>query len=124
MAAIIDSVAPQATVTSVSGSTGRAHSADLRSAIAWRSAGAPQVVAYWWWAPPAVSAAWAARTISGGGSKSGKPCAKLIARSGPCRARLTRVISRMTDSVKLLALALSPPARRSATDSRPPTDRC
>src|ERR1041384_8485971 len=37
------------------------------------------------------------------GSKSGKPCAKFTAFCGPCMARLRRVISRMTDSVKLWA---------------------
>src|SRR2546429_5672230 len=42
------------------------------------------------------------------GSKSGNPWAKLIARSGPCRARLRRVISRMTDSVKLSAFSERP----------------
>src|SRR5881296_3565903 len=42
------------------------------------------------------------------GSKSGNPCAKLTAFSGPCRARLRRVISRMTDSVKLCAFSESP----------------
>src|SRR5690349_644732 len=41
------------------------------------------------------------------GSKSGNPCAKLIARSGPCIARLRRVISRMTDSVNDSALCES-----------------
>src|SRR5438477_16716 len=48
----------------------------------------------------------AARSSSG--SKSGNPWAKLIARSGPCRARLRRVISRMTDSVKLSAFSERP----------------
>src|SRR2546429_6509994 len=42
------------------------------------------------------------------GSKSGNPWAKLIARSGPCRARLRRVISRMTDSVKISAFSERP----------------
>src|SRR5438552_1513638 len=42
------------------------------------------------------------------GSKSGNPCAKLTAFSGPCSARLRRVISRMTDSVKLCALSERP----------------
>src|SRR5690242_5093037 len=41
------------------------------------------------------------------GSKSGNPCAKLIARSGPCSERLRRVISRMTDSVNDSALCES-----------------
>src|SRR5579875_4102989 len=116
MAAIIDSVAPQATVTSRSGSTGRPHSAAFFSAMASRSTLAPQVVAYWWYSPPRASAAWAASTISAGGSKSGKPWAKLMARSGPWRARFTRVISRMTDSVNLEALALSPIVTSPSTD--------
>jgi len=47
MAAIIDSVAPQATVTSVSGSTAAPQERDCFSAMACRSWGAPQVVAYW-----------------------------------------------------------------------------
>src|SRR5256885_5433807 len=42
------------------------------------------------------------------GSKSGNPCAKLTALAGPCRARLRRVISRMTDSVKLCAFSERP----------------
>src|SRR2546421_8225426 len=42
------------------------------------------------------------------GSKSGKPCAKLTAFSGPCSARLSRVISRITDSVKLCAFSERP----------------
>src|SRR6266568_3750238 len=43
--------------------------------------------------------------MRGSVSKSGKPCAKLMERSGPLRARFNRVISRMTDSVKLWALS-------------------
>src|SRR5438270_11290639 len=43
--------------------------------------------------------------IRGSVSKSGNPCAKLIARSGPFSSRLSRVISRMTDSVKLSAFS-------------------
>src|SRR5581483_2634931 len=43
--------------------------------------------------------------MRGSVSKSGKPCAKLIARSGPLSERLRRVISRMTDSVKLSAFS-------------------
>src|SRR2546426_877850 len=42
------------------------------------------------------------------GSKSGNPCAKLTAFSGPCSARFRRVISRMTDSVKLCAFSDRP----------------
>src|SRR5712692_2820872 len=41
--------------------------------------------------------------MRGSGSKSGKPCAKLTALSGPLSARFSRVISRITDSVKLCA---------------------
>jgi hypothetical protein len=44
--AIIASVAPHDTVTSVSASTSRPHAADRLRAIAFRSCGAPQVVAY------------------------------------------------------------------------------
>src|SRR5437868_10284193 len=47
-------------------------------------------------------------------SKSGKPCAKLTAFSGPCSARLSRVISRITDSVKLCAFS----ERRTGSVSR------
>src|SRR5205823_3359290 len=43
-------------------------------------------------------------------SKSGKPCAKLTAFCGPCIARFRRVISRMTDSVKLWAFRETSPA--------------
>src|SRR5438094_7882847 len=42
------------------------------------------------------------------GAKSGTPCAKLTAFAGPCSARLRRVISRMTDSVKLCAFSDRP----------------
>src|SRR6185295_7324312 len=53
------------------------------------------------------SASAAAATMRGSVSKSGKPWAKLIARSGPLSSRLSRVISRMTDSAKLCALSES-----------------
>src|SRR5205814_9624683 len=43
--------------------------------------------------------------MRGSVSKSGNPCAKLTAFSGPCSARLSRVISRITDSVKLCAFS-------------------
>src|SRR3981081_735044 len=101
IAAIIASVAPHETVTSVSGSTSRFHAAACFRAPAWRSCGAPQVVAYWLY--PSRRAVAAASRIRGSVSKSGNPCAKLTARSGPLRARFNRVISRMTDSVKLWA---------------------
>src|SRR5713101_447534 len=101
MAAIMASVAPHETVISVSGSTPRPHAADCFLATADRNCGAPHVVAYWLY--PSRSAAAAASRIRGSVWKSGKPCAKLMARSGPLRARFKRVISRMTDSVKLWA---------------------
>src|SRR5579859_6331399 len=103
MAAIIASVAPQDTVTSDSGSTWRFHAADCLRAIAARSCGAPQVVAYWLY--PSRSPRTAASRIRGSVSKSGNPCAKFTARSGPLSCRLRRVISRMTDSVKLWAFS-------------------
>src|SRR5260370_501006 len=102
MAAIMASVAPHDTVSSVSGSTWRPQAADCFLAPADRSWGAPHVVAYWLY--PSRSAPAAASRIRGSVAKSGKPCAKLMARSGPLRARFRRVISRMTDSVKLWAL--------------------
>src|SRR6266508_1616570 len=46
--------------------------------------------------------------MRGSGSKSGKPWAKLTAFAGPWRARFSRVISRMTDSVTLCALSEVP----------------
>src|SRR6266851_2857710 len=103
MAAIMASLAPHETVISVSGSTPRPHAADCFLATADRSCGAPHVVAYWLY--PSRSAAAAASRIRGSVWKSGKPCAKLTARSGPFRARFKRVISRMTDSVKLWAFS-------------------
>src|SRR6185295_15844400 len=62
-----------------------------------RSAGLPQVIAYWLMSP--WIAAHAASFIGSGIGKSGNPCARLIA---PYWFAM-RVISRMTDSVKLLA---------------------
>jgi len=98
------SVAPQATVISRSASSGRPQASACFAATASRSCGAPQVVAYW--LKPSSSACFAASMISAEGGKSGKPWAKLTARSGPFNARLRRVISRMTLSVKLSALRL------------------
>src|SRR6266566_2117686 len=103
MAAIMASVAPHDTVTSVSGSTPRPHAKPCFRATAWRSCGAPHVVAYWLY--PSCSATAAASRIRGSVAKSGNPWAKLTARSGPLSARFNRVISRMTDSVKLCALS-------------------
>src|ERR1700674_1184690 len=103
IAASIASGAPHETVTSVSGSTGRPHTAECFRATAWRSCGAPHVVAYW--LNPSRNAPAAASRIRGSVLKSGNPCAKLTARSGPLSWRFNRVISRMTDSVKLWALS-------------------
>src|SRR5215207_1538511 len=64
-------------VTSVSGSTARPYSACWRSATACRSTGSPTLGAYWC-SPPATASA-AASTRRSGGSKSGKPWARLIA---------------------------------------------
>src|SRR3990170_3373908 len=80
----IASVEPHVTTMFASGS----------AAIASRSGFAPQVIAYWWCGP--FSASRAASTMSCGGSKSGKPWARLIA---SCFAAM-RVISRITLSGK------------------------
>src|SRR6195952_3681268 len=69
--------------------------------MACRNSRAPQVIAYW--LTSASMAAFAASFSSGGHEKSGKPCERLMP---PC-ARHRRVISRMTDSVKVSALALT-----------------
>src|SRR6266849_3641882 len=103
IAAIIASVAPFETVTSLPASTSRPHAADCLRATASRNGAAPQVVAYW--LKPPRSASTAASTMRGSVSKSGKPWAKLIARSGPLSSRFCRVISRMTDSAKLSAFS-------------------
>src|SRR5229473_761797 len=103
MAAIMASVAPHDTVTSDSGSTSRPHASPCFRATAWRSCRAPHVVAYW--LNPSLSASAAASRIRGSVAKSGKPWAKLTARSGPLSARFNRVISLMTDSVKLCAFS-------------------
>src|SRR6059036_2977160 len=103
MAAIIASVAPHETVTSASASTVRLHAVVYLRATACRSEGAPHVVAYW--LKPPRSAFAAASRMRGSGSKSGNPWAKLTASSGPWSARLRRVISRITDSVKLWAFS-------------------
>ncbi len=54
----------------------------------------PQVIAYWWKSPSI--ARWAASISSRGGGKFGIPWARLM----PSYWLLTRVISRITDSVK------------------------
>src|SRR3954453_7523601 len=70
------------------------------AAIACRKSRAPQVMAYW--LTSASIAALAASLSSGGQEKSGKPWERLI----PSCCRHRRVISRITDSVKVSAFAL------------------
>src|SRR5262249_7282538 len=95
MAAIMHSVAPQQTVTCSSASApSRRVNARIFAAIACRSGAAPQVTAYW--LNPSRIAWHAASFTSSGGSNSGSPWPRLIA---PCRWA-SRVVSRMTDSVK------------------------
>ena len=89
------SVAPQQTVTCSSGShQSRPLNDRIFAAIACRSGAMPQVMAYW--LNPSRMARQAASLTSSGGSKSGIPWPRLIA---PYRWA-SRVISRMTDSVK------------------------
>src|SRR3982075_2085157 len=94
----IASVAPPHTVISRSRSTVLPYQLRYFSAIASLSAGLPQVIAYWLMSP--LIAAHAASFIGSGIGKSGNPCARLIAPYWFA----TRVISRITDSVNVLAL--------------------
>src|SRR4051794_34509901 len=96
--AIIASVEPQHTVTCVSGSMVSPWRRPASRAMAARSSGAPQVTAYW--LTSASMARDPAALMASGAGKSGKPCDRLTA---PCRCA-SRVISRMTDSVKQAAL--------------------
>src|SRR5215204_421875 len=88
------SVEPQVTVISRSGSYSSPRNQRVLSAMASRKSFAPQVTAYW--LTSSLMAAAAARLRSSGAGKSGKPCERLTA---PCLSA-SRVISRMTDSVK------------------------
>src|SRR6187551_2778963 len=98
--AIMPSVAPQVTVMFCSGSTGQpGYQCIVLAAIASRNGLAPHVMAYWLMS--AATASMAACLISAGAAKSGKPWARLMA---PWRLA-SRVISRITDSPKVLALA-------------------
>src|SRR5579863_5037862 len=97
---IIDSVEPQQTVTSVSGSTEMPCHAPIWRAIALRKFLAPQVMAYWF--TSAATAFCAACLISAGAEKSGNPCARFTALCNMA----WRVISRITDSVKRPTLSL------------------
>src|SRR5258708_32359574 len=99
MAAIIASVAPHETVISASGSRSRPQAAEYFLATALRSCGAPHVVAYW--LKPSRNAFAAASRMRGSVLKSGKPWAKFTALAGPVSRRFSRVIWRMTESVKL-----------------------
>src|SRR3990172_2389830 len=92
------SVAPHVTVSSVSGSTASPVWRFTFALMASRRSRAPHVIAYWF-TSAAIAAVAACFTISGA-AKSGKPCARLTA---PC-AWASRVISRITDSVKQAAL--------------------
>src|SRR5262245_12088187 len=91
----IASVAPQVTVTSLSGSTCMSYHFRYFVAIAIRRAALPHVTAYWLMSP--LIAAHAASFIGSGIGKSGKPWARLIA---SCWLAI-RVISRITDSVNV-----------------------
>ena len=95
MTAAMASVAPQVTVISRSASTWIPYHSAYFAASAMRRPGVPQVIAYW--LTSSCMARQAASLSSPGAGKSGKPCARLIA---PCRLA-TRVMSRMTDSVKV-----------------------
>src|SRR5439155_24152930 len=70
---------------------------------------APQVMLYWLMS--AAMASEAARFRTSGAGKSGKPCARLVAPESSA----SRVISRMTDSVKLLVRALRKRVLRAVT---------
>src|SRR5437867_2893576 len=91
--AIIPSVEPQQTVTSVSGSNAIPVRVASRAAIALRRFFDPQVMLYWF--TSASMARIAAALISDGAEKSGKPCERFTALCN----KAWRVISRITDSV-------------------------
>jgi hypothetical protein len=97
MVAIIASVEPQVTVSSVSGSTSSPRYHFVFRAIASRKSRAPQVIAYW--LTSSAMARRAASLTSSGAGKSGNPCDRLTAPY----FMASRVISRMTDSVNRLA---------------------
>src|SRR5205807_3479217 len=98
IAAIIPSVEPHVTVISASGSISKPRYHFVFFAIASRKSFAPQVIAYWF--TSSAIACIATRLMSSGAAKSGKPCERFTA---PYFIA-SRVISRMTDSVKRLAL--------------------
>src|SRR6266849_1518884 len=92
--AIMASVEPQQTVISVSGSMATACQSCIWRAMAARRWRLPQVIAYWLMSLP--TACWAARFISSGAGKSGKPWARFTA----WYFTASRDISRITDSEK------------------------
>src|SRR3954467_12033078 len=101
MAVIVDiiaSVAPQQTGTCRSATTSTPYRRMNDCAIASRSGRAPHVTAYW--LTSALMAAHAASLTAAGAAKSGNPCDRF---TPPCFS-LSRVISRMTDSVNCRAL--------------------
>src|ERR1043166_3790198 len=98
MAEIIPSVDPHVTVISASGSISNPRYQLVFFAIASRKSFAPQVIAYWF--TSFAIACMATRLMSSGAGKSGKPCERLTA---PYLIA-SRVISRMTDSLKREAL--------------------
>ena len=75
--AIIASVDPQVTTTSRSGSMSNPRLHFVFAAMASRNRFAPQVIAYW--LTSALMASQAARLMSSGAGKSGKPCERLTA---------------------------------------------
>ncbi len=93
------SVAPQVTVSCVSGSGSQpGYQCAVLAQMASRNDLAPHVMAYWLMSS---RMAWqAASLISAGAAKSGKPCARFTA----SWRMASRVISRMTDSAKVSAL--------------------
>ena len=100
-AAIMASVDPHVTTIWASGSSGNPMKRRCLAASASRKSGAPQVTAYW--CGPSRAARTAASSSAGGGSKSGKPWDRL---TPPCVLQ-TRVMRRMTESVKLSRRRLS-----------------
>ena len=94
------SVEPMVTTISVSGSRVRPMKRPHFLARAWRKLGAPMVMGYWcgpWWLTSSRRSSMAL-----GGSKSGKPWARLMAP----HSREIRVIRRITESVKSLFFLL------------------
>ena len=94
------SVEPMVTTISVSGSRVRPMKRPHFLARAWRKLGAPMVMGYWWGPWWLTSSKRSSMAL--GGSKSGKPWARLMAP----HSREIRVIRRITESVKSLFFLL------------------